>query len=153
MARHQIKDRPAILQVFGPVVLAADNTPVALDTRGFDNVQLLLGVGIGGITFDPTNKLELILKHGDDTTIGNHTAVASTDIRIYDDAEAAVAMVTGGIVWQLIAANAAAKSRRVDYFGSKRYLSVLADFSGTHGTGTPLYAQLLTSYGPLQPAI
>jgi hypothetical protein len=153
MARHQIKDRPAITQVFGPVVLAADNTPVALDTRGFDNIQFLIGVGIGGITFDSTNKIEIILKHGDDTTVGNHTAVASTDIKIYDDAEAAVAMVTGGIVWQLIAANAAAKSRRVDYFGSKRYLSVLVDFSGTHGTGTPVYAQLLTSYGAVLPPV
>jgi hypothetical protein len=42
---------------------------------------------------------------------------------------------TGGIVKSLIAAHAAADTTEVGYIGGKRYLKVLADFSGTHGTG------------------
>jgi hypothetical protein len=29
---------------------------------------------------------------------------------------------------------------RIGYNGKKRYLKLLADFSGTHGTGTPMSA-------------
>lgn len=152
MPRYQIQDRPALIPVFGPVTLAADNTPAAIDTRGFDNLQLLLGVGVGGITFDATNKIEIKLSHGDDTTVANHTAVTANDVKIYNASEAEVALVTGGIVWQLIAAHAAATFRRIDYVGARRYLSLLADFSGTHGAGTPLAAVLLHSAGNLMPA-
>ena len=45
---------------------------------------------------------------------------------------------TGGIVKSLTAAHASPTVDRVGYLGNKRYLKVLADFSGTHGTGTPI---------------
>lgn len=152
MARFQILNRPAVLPVLGPVILSADNTPAALDTRGFDNVQLLVGVGVGGISFDATNKIELRLRHGDTTTVGDHVAVTAADVKLYDAAEAEVPLVTGGIIYNLVAAHAAAGRRRVDYVGARRYLSVLADFSGTHGTGTPFQIDLLLSAGHFLPA-
>jgi hypothetical protein len=152
MARHQILDRPAIVPILGPVSLTADNTPAALDTQGFDNIQVLISTGIQGVTFTGTDKIEWTLKHGDTTTVADHTAVTSSDVQIYNESEAEVALVTGGIVWQLNAAHAAALNRRVDYFGNKRYLSLLADFSGTHGAGTPLHAFLLLSRGHLIPS-
>lgn len=152
MARFQILDRPAVLPVLGPVVLSADNTPAALDTRQFDNVQLLVDVGVGGITFDATNKIEVKLRHGDTTTVGDHTAVTATDVKLYDATEAEVALVSGGIIYNMIAAHAAIGRRRVDYVGARRYLSVLVDFSGTHGAGTPFSIDLLLSAGPFLPA-
>ncbi|MBI1209661.1 MAG: hypothetical protein GC191_20555 [Azospirillum sp.] len=115
----------------GPATLAADNTPAAIDLLGFNAAAVLVQVGAGGITFDSTNKVEFKLKHGDDSTVGNHAAVDQDDV-------VGVTVATGGIVKSLVAAHAAADVTKLSYIGGKRYLSVLADFSGTHGAGTPI---------------
>jgi hypothetical protein len=115
----------------GPATLAADNTPAAIDLLGFNSAALLIAIGAGGITFDSTNKIEFVFKHGDDSTVGNHTAVAQADV-------VGATVATGGIVKALTAAHAAADVTKLSYVGGKRYVSVLADFSGTHGTGTPI---------------
>ncbi len=149
--QKQILERPAIVPILGPISLAADNTPAALDVRTFENVQLLLGTGIQGVTFTSTDKIEWTLSHGDNSTVGEHTTVAAADVKIYDATETEIAWVTGGIVWQLNAAHAAALYRRIDYVGGKGYLSLLANFSGTHGAATPVMAFLLTSRGHFAP--
>lgn len=116
--------------------LSADNTPAAIDVRGYSCVQVYVGVGIGGITFDGTNKLEIKLRQGDGT-VGNHAAVAATDVVM----PTGYAWSTGGIIRNLIAAHAAATMIVVDYVNTdptKTHISVLADFSGTHGAATPL---------------
>ncbi|NJL50469.1 MAG: hypothetical protein HC909_01900 [Blastochloris sp.] len=57
-----------------------DTTPAAIDLAGFNAAAILIAVGAGGIAFDATNKIEFVLKHGDDSTVGNHTAVAQADV-------------------------------------------------------------------------
>jgi hypothetical protein len=113
-----------------PATLDADNTPGAVDLRGYDSATILVNVGVGGITFDATNKVEFKLTHSDDNV--TYTAVTVTDVTGLDS------VGTGGIIRSLTAAHAAATSTRVGYIGGKRYIKVLADFSGTHGTGTPI---------------
>lgn len=125
--------------VFGPVVLAADNTPAALDLQGYNAAEILLGIGIGGITFDATNKIEFKLTHSDDDV--TYTAVT------VDDMLGLSSVGSGGIIKSLVAAHAAAAQYRFGYKGGKRYLKLLADFSGTHGTGTPVSAVLLKGHG------
>jgi hypothetical protein len=117
--------------------LSADNTPAAIDLRGYEAAQILVGVGVGGITFDGTNKLEIKLRKGDGT-VGGHTAVAASDVIL----PAGFAWSAGGIIRNLIAAHAAATFITVDYINqdpAAGFVSILADFSGTHGTGTPLF--------------
>lgn len=116
--------------------LAADNTPAAIDVRGYECVQILIGVGIQGVTFTTTDKIEIKLRKGDGT-VGNHTAVAATDVVM----PSALTFASGGIIRNLNAAHAAATYYVVDYINqdpASGYISILADFSGTHGTGTPL---------------
>src|SRR6185436_19412019 len=55
--------------------LAADNTPAAIDLQGFTSAEIILAVGIGGITFDSTNKVEFKLTHSDDDS--SYSAVAA----------------------------------------------------------------------------
>lgn len=81
--------------------------------------MLALHIGVGGITFTGTNKIEFVLTHSDDDVQG-------------------VTGVTNGIVKALKTAHAAAAVTKIGYIGYRRYLKVLADFSGTHGTGTPI---------------
>jgi hypothetical protein len=114
--------------------LAADNTPAAVDVRGFDAATIAFDVGVGGITFSATHKVEFKVTHSDDDS--TYTAVVLADVDLTNSNIAAVG--TGGIVYSLIAAHAAGTVVNVGYTGGKRYLKILADFSGTHGTATPM---------------
>ncbi len=113
---------------------AADNTPVAVDLQGFNAAEILLAIGVGGITFSGTNKVEFVLTHSDDNS--SYANVADADLL-------GVTGTSNGIIKSLVAAHAAGATYRFGYKGGKRYLKLLADFSGTHGTGTPIAAAVL----------
>lgn len=128
--------------VIGPVTLSADNTPAAIDRQGYEAVEVLLGVGIGGITFDSTNKIEIKMTHSDDDA--TYSDVTTADM-------IGVTVTGSGIIKALTAAHAAAAKYRFGYRGGKRYFKFLADFSGTHGAGTPLDITLLLSCAAVGP--
>ena len=113
----------------------ADNTPSAVDLLGFESAVIEIAVGVGGITFSGTNKIEFKLIHSDDNS--TYDAVTADDVQGVDS------VGTGGIVKSLIAAHAAADVTKVGYVGNRRYLKLLADFSGTHGTATPIAATVI----------
>lgn len=115
---------------------SADNTPGTIDLQGFEAAEIVLHVGAGGITFSASNKIEFVLTHSDDDS--TYTNVTADDLL-------GVASVTDGIVKSLVAAHATAAVYRLGYIGGKRYLQLLADFSGTHGAGTPLAAAVVAS--------
>lgn len=118
--------------------LSADPTPPAIDRRGYEAVEFLLSIGVGGITFTGSNKVEFVLTHSDDDV--TYDAVAQSDVL-------GVTVAAGGIVKSLIAAHAAAAAYRFGYKGNRRYLKLLPDFSGTHGAGTPISAIALLGFG------
>lgn len=121
-----------------PALYSADNTPVVVDLLGYSSAELLLLIGAGGITFDATNKIEFVLTHSDD----NSTYVNVTDADMLGGSG-----ITNGIIKALVAAHAAGANYRFGYKGGKRYLKLLADFSGTHGAGTPLAASVMKGHG------
>lgn len=125
---HNLKTAEAI----APAVYTADTTPAAIDLLGFDSATLAIHIGAGGITFTSTNKVEFKVTHSDDDS--TYEAVTADDLLGVDS------VGTGGIVKALTAAHTASDVTRVGYVGTKRYLKLAADFSGTHGTGTPLSA-------------
>lgn len=122
--------------------LAADNTPPAIDLMGYKACEILLAIGAGGITFSGTNKVEFVVTESDDDV--TYTAVNQADI-------IGATVSTGGIVKSLVAAHAAAAVYRFGYVGDCRYIKVLADFSGTHGTATPIAAVALLGKPELGP--
>lgn len=130
---------------FGPATLSADNTPAAVDLRDYGKATLMLAIGAGGITFDGTNKIEFKLTHSDDDS--SYTNVGDDDVIKDSNAPASI---TGGIIRSLTAAHAAADVQKLGYIGGKRYVKLLADFSGTHGTGTPISAVWVKAKGDLQ---
>lgn len=118
--------------------LGADNTPVAIDLQGFSSAEILLLIGIGGITFSGTNKIEFKLTHSDDDSTYDPVDIG--------DVLGVVSVGTGGIIKALISAHAAAAAYRIGYKGGRRYLKLLADFSGTHGTATPIGMAVLKGH-------
>lgn len=132
-----------VVAVIGPVSLNADNTPAAIDLQGFDSAMIAIAVGVGGITFSDTNKVEFKLTHSDDDATYSAVTV--------DDVLNVASVGTGGIVKSLVAAHAAASVTRIGYVGGKRYLKMLADFSGTHVTATPICVTLVKGHPALAP--
>lgn len=124
----------SVATLIANATLAADNTPAAVDLLGFQSAEILLAIGVGGITFSGTNKIEFVLTHSDDNS--TYTNVADADLL-------GVSGTSNGIIKSLTSAHAAGASYRFGYKGGKRYLKLLADFSGTHGTGTPIAAMVL----------
>ncbi len=136
---HQVSN--AALAI-GTAVYAADSVPAAIDLAGYQGAEIVLGVGIGGITFTAVNKIEFVLTHSYDDV----TYVAVTDADVLG-----VTGITTGIIKSLVVAHAAAAVYRFGYVGPRRYLKLLADFSGTHATGTPLSGTIVRGYPSMAP--
>lgn len=121
---------------------AAENTPAAVDLAGYEAALIALGIGVGGITFTGSNKIEFVLTHSDDNV--TYTNVETKHVT--------GATVANGIIKSLIAAKAAADVSEIGYVGNKRYLKLLADFSGTHGVGTPIEAIVIKGGSRFNPS-
>jgi hypothetical protein len=137
MAQKDLASRVALAQAIGPATIDADTTPAAIDLAGFQSAAIAIAVGVGGITFTTSNKIEFTLQHSDDNS--SYADVTVDDINGKD----APATVTSGIVKALTAEHASADVSEIGYIGGKRYLKLKADFSGTHGTGTPISATVI----------
>lgn len=128
---RDLHDNLSTAMLVAPQTATADVTPVSVDLLGFRAAMVLLYIGIGGITFTGTNKIEFILEHSNDNSTWN--AVAQADVL-------GPTVAAGGIVRSLVAAKAAADVQEISYIGGRRYVRLTPDFSGTHGTGTPMTA-------------
>lgn len=137
-----------VLALIAAATLAADNTPDVIDVRDARSATLLLNIGVGGITFTGSNKIEFVLTHSDDGA--TFVPVTADDLILDSLAPPAIA---NGIVRALTAAHAAATTQKVGYIGGKGYLKLLADFSGTHGAGTPVCALLVKDGLALEGAV
>ncbi|MDR7147060.1 hypothetical protein [Rhizobium sp. BE258] len=139
---RDIVNNLAVISAIAPAVYAADNTPSVIDLLGFDSAMIAIHVGAGGITFTASNKLEMVLSHSDDGT--NFDLVTDADLQ-------AITGVAGGIIASFKAAHPDPTVHEVGYKGNRRYLKLLADFSGTHGTGTPLSAVVIKGNAAVRP--
>lgn len=123
-----------------PGVYAADTATMLVDTLGFHSATVLIHVGVGGINFTNANRIDMVLTHGTAADGSDQVPVTITDLVL--DA-GAPASVDAGVVRSLRAAKPAADVQKVGYVGGQRYLRLLADFSGAHGTGTPIAASIV----------
>ncbi len=136
------------VQAIGPAVLAASNTPAAIDLAGYHSAAIEISVGVGGITFDTTNRIDFVLTASDDGS--TYTNVNINDLN--GPGVAGVTSIVTGIIKSLTAAHAAADVTHFGYIGGKRYLKLLVQFGGTHGTGTPISAVVVKGNPEIMPA-
>ena len=133
----------SVVAAIDAATLTADSNPAAIDLRGVNGAEIILAIGAGGITFTETDKIEFILSHSDGDS--SYEAVTA------DDLLGVAAMDEGGIVKALVAAHATAAVYRFGYVGTRRYLKLLAAFSGTHATGTPVAALVIKGHALISP--
>jgi hypothetical protein len=121
----------AVETLIGNATLDTDNMPVAVDLSGFKAAEIVLAIGEGGIVFSAANKVEFVLTHSED----GQTYEAVTDADMLG-----VEGIVDGIIMTLDAEQADPASYHFGYKGNRRFLQLLADFSGVHGSGTPISA-------------
>lgn len=131
---RDLHDNLSSALLIAPSTPTADTTPISVDLLGFRGAMVMLYIGIGGITFTGVNKIDFVLEHSLDNTAWS--PVTQSDV-------AGVTVATGGIIRSLIAAKAAADFQEISYIGGRRYIRLTADFSGTHGVGTPMFAAMV----------
>jgi len=121
----------ALASLIGNEMLDADNVPDTVDLSGFKSAEIILAIGVGGIMFSGSNKIEFVLTHSNDDV--TYEPVADIDML-------GVSGIADGIIMAVTEEHAAPANYRFGYKGNRRYLQLLADFSGTHGAGTPIAA-------------
>jgi hypothetical protein len=110
----------------------SEGTGDVVDLAGYEAAELIVDVGESGDTLSGSVYFDLILKEGDASDGSGMTAVAEADV-LGDWA-------TGGIFATVDAAAEDGAVFHVGYIGSKRYIRLYVDVTGTHTNGTPIGA-------------
>lgn len=115
--------------------LSATTAGAAVDNSGFNGVTHGWYVGIGGITFSGTNRIDIVAEESDDGS--TWVAITDSEALIFPYG---MSLGASGIITSYIAAKAAADTsyNLVGYRGKKQYSRLKALFGGTHGSGTPI---------------
>ena len=122
-----------LVQSLAPAVRTADANGDGVDRQFYEGVTIVVDTGAEGITLSSTNKIEFELEHSDDDS--TYTDMSSSDVN--------GTLGTNGLFLTLDADAETPQISEIEYVGNKRYVRVVANFSGTHGTGTPIGASVI----------
>lgn len=127
----------------------ASTTAAMGDTQTWKSLTFGWYLGIGGITFSISNKIEVVIEESDDDS--TWTKVAEDNLVIPYGLTYGAA--NSGIVKAYTAEKAAADTAYtlVGYRGKKRYARLTFDFTGTHGQGTPCAAIVIQGHPAIRP--
>lgn len=122
-----------LVQSLAPAVRTADANGDGVDRQFYEGVTIVVDTGAEGITLSSTNKIEFELEHSDDDS--TYSDMSSSDVN--------GTLGTNGLFLTLDADAETPQISEIEYVGAKRYVRVVANFSGTHGTGTPIGASVI----------
>lgn len=135
MASKDLHNSIEVTASLAPVALDADANGTGVDVSNCESVEIVCQVGIEGVTLSGTDKIVLELEESDDDS--NYTDVAAADM---------IGEEAAGIIKTLDDNAECPAVYRVGYIGDAQYVRVVANFSGTHGSATPLSAVVVGSH-------
>ena len=133
---RDLANNVVVAQSIAPVVGTADANGTGIDLKGFESATIVVNTGIEGDTLSSSVKIDFKLEDSDDDS--TYAAVTSGII----DATANAS----GIILTLDANAETPQVTVVGYTGGKRYVRVVADFTGTHTNGTPIAASVIKGH-------
>jgi hypothetical protein len=145
-----MRDQQSLMATVAAIVpgtYADDPANITVDRSGFDALTFALSIGVGGISFTNTNRIDVVMEHSEDGTtwdpVGADNVLGATPD-------------PNGIVLSQRTAHPGATVHRIGYVdgtaGDRPYVRLRADFAGTHATGTALSAIAILGHGRDLPA-
>lgn len=128
-----VKNKLNFVPTLLPAVRTADANGAEVDTQDSIGVGFMAHIGLSGDTLSGSVKIEMEVQHSD---VSGSGYVACTDAEI----DAAVVGTNTGTFAVIDAAAEDEQVYKVNYLGNKRYVRVVANFTGTHTNGCPLSA-------------
>ncbi len=123
------------VQSLAPAVRTADANGTGVDLQFFEGAMAIVDVGAEGDTLSSSVKIDFKLEHSDDDS--SYSAVSSS-LDVTDGS------VDSNGIFATFDDNAEAPAiAAIGYVGGKRYIRVVADFTGSHSSGTPMGAMIL----------
>jgi len=124
-----------VAQSIAPVTGTADANGTGVDLQGFESATAVVDSGVEGVTLSASVKIDFKLEDSAD----NSTWAAVTSANAVTDGT----VDSNGVFLTLDANAETPQASSIGYVGGNRYLRVVADFTGTHSTGTPYSASII----------
>lgn len=125
------------------VAATVDANGTGVDLQGFESATILAAVGESNDTLSGSVKIELEVEESDDDS--TYTDVADADLIGYVDG------TNDGTFAVIDAATEDQRAYIAGYIGSKRYIRVVVNVTGTHTNGTPIGAFVIKSHSRQNP--
>lgn len=137
---RDLHNKITVVEALETIVVNDDTegTGAVVDLAGANAAELIVAVGQSGDTLSGSVKLDLKLQHGDAANLSDAAAVAAADVL--------GSWATGGIFATVDADGEDGTVYRVGYRGSKRYIRLFVDTTGTHTNGTPIGAVVVLAH-------
>lgn len=135
-----------------PATRTADTLSSACDRQGYQSVAILFHIGAIGDTASGSVYAEAELQESDDNS--TYTPVANADLLFKAGRSAASGSAVGTFFQSKTtgAADTGSATYIVGYRGTKRYLKVNYNVTGTHTNGTPVAVTFVLSHADYAPA-
>lgn len=129
-----------------------EGTPAAgIDTTGFDALEFIVSLGDSGDTLSGSLKVDMKIEHSD--TDSGYAAVTSADDVIVGSNPRVAAPDSNGIFATVDAPAEDQTLFRIGYRGSKKFVRVWLDFTGTHTNGIPCSVIAILAKPALRPTL
>ena len=140
---RDLKNNIGVVQSLAPAARSSDADGTGVDLQGFESATIVIDMGAEGITLSSTNKIEIELEHSDDNSTFTDVTSSADVIGATPDSNGVIATFDDVAEAPAIAS--------VGYIGGKRYIRAVANFSGTHGTATPLAVSVIKGHARSNP--
>ena len=146
MATRDSYNTNKVQQVLKPLTRTGDATSDEIDMLGFESLLLVANVGTSGDTLSGSLKIEFEVQHSD-TSGSNYAACADSDLLN------AVTGTNTGCFAVIDASGEDASVYKTGYIGSKRFVKVVANVTGTHTNGTPTSVTAIKGHAHVKPVV
>lgn len=129
------------------VAADADTNGLDIELAGYDSAVIIVNVGIEGVTLDSSNYIELVLQHAPDNAGSAGTYVDVADVKNVITGSGGETIGADG-TWATLDAVADAPGTYsigynkllADTASIPGWIRIQLEFTGTHGTATPIAA-------------
>ena len=128
----------SVAQSLAPAVRTADTNGTGIDLQGFEGATVVVDTGAEGVTLSGSVKIDFKLEESSDDS--TYTAVTSSTAVTDGTVD------SNGIFLTLDDNAETPQVATIGYVGGSRYIRVVADFTGSHSTGTPVSASVIKSH-------